>query len=191
MLVSGRHLLIGSLVIVPVAAVAAVVTSSTDPAAKAEPVAMVTAKATLFDLKGKNVGNAVLTQTPEGVQVAVAAMGLPAGELAMHIHEKGVCDPKAKFTTAGAHFNPMGKQHGLNHEGGAHAGDMPNITVGTGGKAEVSTVNHQISLVKGVPNSVLDADGSALIIHAKPDDNVSQPAGDAGDRIVCGVIKAG
>src|SRR5690606_11945130 len=103
--------------------------------------------------------------------------------------ETGECTPP-DFTSAGGHFNPTAAQHGLENPDGPHAGDMPNIEVGADGTASVTVENDRITLSEG-PNSILDADGSALMIHASADDNVSDPAGNAGARIACGVITSG
>jgi superoxide dismutase, Cu-Zn family len=108
------------------------------------------------------------------------------GEHAFHIHAVGKCEPP--FTTAGDHFNPGGKKHGLEAADGSHAGDMPNLHVPSNGDLSVEVVNPTMTLAKGRPNSVFDADGSSIVIHAKADDYKSDPAGNAGDRVACGVI---
>ena len=144
------------------------------------------AKATLKSADGKEVGTAALTETPAGVLIRVTVNGLPPGERAFHIHGVGKCEPP--FTTAGGHFNPGSKKHGMEAADGAHAGDMPNLHVPASGDLLIEVANPAISLVKGQPNSVFDADGSAIVIHAKADDYKSDPAGNAGDRIACGVI---
>jgi Cu-Zn family superoxide dismutase len=145
-----------------------------------------TAKAVLKDATSKDVGTVRLIQTPHGVLLKVALKGVPAGERAFHIHAIGKCEPP--FTSAGEHFNPAGRKHGVEVKEGSHAGDMPNLHVPANGELAVDVVNHMITLAKGQPNSVFDADGSAIVIHAGPDDYKSDPAGNAGDRIVCGVI---
>jgi Cu-Zn family superoxide dismutase len=98
----------------------------------------------------------------------------------------GRCEPP--FTTAGGHFNPGGRKHGFSNPDGMHAGDLPNLRVGKDGTAEAELLTAQVTLSPG-PTSLLDADGSAIVLHAGPDDYVSDPAGNAGDRIACGVIK--
>lgn len=148
-----------------------------------------TATATLKDASGKQVGTANLTQTPHGVLIKLSLKGIAPGEHAFHVHAVGKCEPP--FTSAGGHFNPDAKKHGMEAAGGAHAGDMPNLHVPAGGELVVEVANPAISLAKGQPNSVFDADGSALVIHAGADDYKSDPAGNAGDRIACGVIGAG
>lgn len=145
-----------------------------------------TAKASLKDKTGKDVGQVQLVQTPHGVLLRMSLKNMPAGERAFHIHSVGKCEPP--FTTAGDHFNPAGRKHGMSAANGAHAGDMPNLHIPGNGELVVEIANPAISLVKGQPNSVFDTDGSAIVIHAGPDDYKSDPAGNAGDRIACGVI---
>ena len=144
------------------------------------------AKATLADANGKTVGDVNLIQTNEGVLMRLSVQGSPAGEHAFHVHAVGKCEPP--FTTAGPHFNPGSKKHGLEAADGAHAGDMPNLHIPSSGDLSVEVLNGMITLAKGRPNSVFDTDGSAVVIHAKADDYKTDPAGDAGDRIACGVI---
>jgi Cu-Zn family superoxide dismutase len=146
-----------------------------------------TARAALKDGAGKEVGRAELSETPHGVLVRLAVKGLPAGEHAFHIHAVGKCEPP--FTSAGGHFNPAGKKHGLAAAEGPHAGDMPNLHVPESGELMVEVLNGAITLARDKPNSVFDADGSSVVIHAKADDYKSDPAGNAGDRIACGVIQ--
>ena len=145
------------------------------------------AKAPLKSADGKDVGSVTLTQTPSGVLLAVSVKGLAAGEHAFHVHAVGKCEPP--FTTAGGHFNPGSKKHGLMASDGHHAGDMPNLHIPASGELTVEVVNAAITLEKGKPNSVFDTDGSAVIIHAGKDDYKTDPTGDAGGRIACGVIE--
>jgi Cu-Zn family superoxide dismutase len=151
------------------------------------PAAAQTASAALRSADGKEVGSVNLTQTPHGVLINLSVKGLPAGEHAFHVHAVGKCEPP--FTTAGGHFNPGGKKHGMLAAEGYHAGDMPNLHIPQSGDLTVEVVNASITLDKGKPNSVFDADGSAIVIHAGSDDYKSDPAGDAGARIACGVIQ--
>ncbi len=145
-----------------------------------------TAKAALKDASGKDVGTVQLVQTPRGVLLRMSLKGVAPGEHAFHIHAVGKCE--APFTSAGGHFNPASKKHGMEAAEGAHAGDMPNLFIPANGELRIDVANHMITLAKGQPNSVFDADGSAIIIHAGPDDYKTDPTGNAGDRIVCGVI---
>ena len=146
-----------------------------------------TAKAAIKDASGKDVGSVELTQTPAGVLLRLALKGLPPGERAFHIHAVGRCEPP--FATAGGHFNPGGKKHGLLVGEGHHAGDMPNLHVPAGGELVVEILNAAVTLEKGRPNSVFQPNGTAVVIHAGKDDYRSDPAGNAGDRIACGVIQ--
>lgn len=150
------------------------------------PAAAQVAKATLKDAAGKDVGTVNLTQTPSGVLIKLSVKGLPPGEKAFHVHAVGKCQPP--FTTAGGHFNPGSKKHGLAAPDGHHAGDMPNLSIPANGELTVEVLNSAISLIKGKPNSVFDADGSALVIHAGADDYKTDATGNAGARIACGVI---
>ncbi len=146
-----------------------------------------TAKAALKTADGKDAGSVTLTQTPSGVLLALTAKGLPPGEHAFHVHEVGKCE--APFTSAGGHFNPGKKKHGLMVAEGAHGGDMPNLHIPASGELAVEVHNPMITLEKDKPNSLLDADGSAVIIHAGKDDYKSDPTGEAGGRIACGVVQ--
>ena len=156
-------------------------------AAAAWPAAAQTASATLKNAAGNEVGSVKLTQLPDGVLLALALKGVPAGEHAFHVHAVGKCEPP--FTTAGGHFNPGTKKHGLMAAEGHHAGDMPNLHVPANGELMVEVMNTSITLDKGKPNSVYGPNGTALVIHAGKDDYTSDPAGNAGDRIACGVIQ--
>jgi Cu-Zn family superoxide dismutase len=147
-----------------------------------------TAKATLVDAKGAPAGTATFLQTPTGVLVDIEVMGLAPGEHAFHVHQKGVCDPSGSFKSAGDHFAVAQQKHGFQTEGGPHAGDMPNLFAGPSGTAKAETFEMGITLGEGA-TSVFDADGSAIVVHAQPDDHHSQPAGNAGDRVACGVIE--
>jgi Cu-Zn family superoxide dismutase len=151
------------------------------------PAAAQTAKATLKNAEGKAVGSAALTQTPAGVLIRLSVKGLPAGERAFHIHGVGKCEPP--FASAGPHFNPGGKKHGLMAAEGHHAGDLPNLHVPAGGELTVEVLNPAVTLEKGKANSLFGPQGTALVIHAGKDDYKSDPAGDAGGRIACGVVE--
>jgi len=144
------------------------------------------AKAMLKNQKGAEVGTVELNQTPAGVLLRLSLKGLPAGERAFHIHAVGRCEPP--FTSAGGHFNPAGHKHGL-LVGPGHAGDMPNLHVPASGVLTVEILNAAVTLEKGKPNSLFQSGGTSIVIHAGKDDYKSDPAGNAGDRIACGVIQ--
>ena len=137
----------------------------------------------MIDAKSKSIGTATLTQTPHGVLISVDLHGMTPGVHAIHLHETGKCEPP--FKTAGGHFNPAHKQHGFLQAEGAHGGDLPNLDVPANGKVKAEFIAHDVT----IEGSLLDADGAALVVHAKADDYKTQPAGDAGDRVACGVIE--
>ena len=136
--------------------------------------------------EGQVVGTATLTQEAGGVRVAIQAPNMPPGAHGFHFHEVGRCDPPM-FMTAGAHYNPTGAQHGLNNPAGPHAGDLPNLEIGADGSGQFDVVNTRLTLSDS-PSTLFDADGSALLVHADADDNVTDPSGNSGGRIACGVV---
>jgi Cu-Zn family superoxide dismutase len=146
-----------------------------------------TATAELKAADGKDVGTVKFTQTRSGVRLDVALKGLPPGEHALHVHAVGKCEPP--FTSAGPHFNPAQKKHGKLNPEGHHAGDMDNIVIPASGNLTRRVVNTDITLEKDKPNSVFQEAGTAVVIHANKDDYTTDPTGNAGDRIACGVIK--
>lgn len=143
------------------------------------------ARADLKMADGKAVGEATLRETPNGVLVKIVVHDLAAGPHAFHIHTAGKCDAP-DFATAGGHFAPGGTHHGLLTQTPPHAGDLPNMFVGADGKASVELLA-AVTLGPG-ERSLFDADGSALVLHAGADDYMTDPAGNAGGRIACGVI---
>jgi Cu-Zn family superoxide dismutase len=153
------------------------------PAIGAEPSLM--AQAQIKDQKGDHVGTADLMETRGGLLIKLALQNVKAGQHAVHLHEVGRCDPP--FTTAGAHFNPDHHKHGM-LVGEGHAGDLPNLHIPDSGELEVELLTTKVTLDQGKPNSLLDQDGTSLVIHTTSDDYQSDPAGDSGDRIACGVI---
>jgi Cu-Zn family superoxide dismutase len=122
------------------------------------------------------------------VLLRVSISGLPPGEHAFHIHETGRCEPP--FDSAGGHFNPAGKKHGLLAPEGKHAGDLPNLHVPADGALKLEVLATEVMLAAGSANSLLDSDGAALVVHRDADDYRTDPAGAAGPRIACGVIEA-
>lgn len=143
------------------------------------------ATASLKDASGNEVGKAALTDTPNGVLIRLDLTGAPAGEHAFHIHAVGKCEPP-DFKSAGPHFNPGAAKHGLENPEGPHAGDMPNLHVPGDGRLSIEVLNQAVTL--GGKSALLDEDGAALVIHAGADDYRTDPAGNAGDRIACGII---
>jgi len=155
-------------------------------AAQTEPLAT----AELHDRDGRQVGKVTFRQTAgNGVLITASfvAGGLPPGPHAFHVHEKGTCAPN--FEAAGEHFDPEGHQHGALAAQGAHAGDLPNLHLPERGEHVVEMMAARLSLQPRAPGNLLDEDGSAVVVHAKPDDYKSQPSGKAGDRIACGVVR--
>jgi Cu-Zn family superoxide dismutase len=144
-------------------------------------------KATLKNAEGKDVGTATFTKAKGGVKVQVQVASLPPGKHGIHIHTAGKCDPP-DFQTAGGHFNPTGKKHGLHSKEGAHVGDLPNLTVGKNGKGKGTFTAKGATLGEG-EGSLCGPDGTALVIHEKADDEKTDPAGSSGARIACGVVE--
>ena len=142
------------------------------------------ASAKLMGSGGTSVGTVTLTQTPHGVLLKATLSGLAPGGHGFHVHGQGACTPD--FKAAGGHFNPLGKGHGITQSGGTHAGDMPNIYAAADGTVVAEVLNSNITLGDG-EGSIFDADGSAIIVHAKPDTH-GEAAG-AGGRVACGVIQ--
>jgi Cu-Zn family superoxide dismutase len=143
------------------------------------------AKAELKAADGKVMGQAMLRETPNGVLVSVELTGVPPGVHAFHIHAVGMCEGP-QFLSAGGHFAPGGTQHGLLARMPAHAGDLPNVHVPADGRVSFEVLA-PVTLAAG-ERSVFDADGAAVMLHAGPDDYTTDPAGNAGGRIACGVI---
>ncbi|HXQ27191.1 MAG TPA: superoxide dismutase family protein [Candidatus Acidoferrales bacterium] len=146
------------------------------------------AHADIVNAQGTKIGTAKLKTVSGGVQIKVSVSGLAAGAHGIHIHTVGKCEGPA-FTTAGGHFNPTGAHHGVNNamDPHPHAGDLPNLTVGANGKGSATFVDTSVTLGDGA-NSLFHDGGTSLVIHAKADDLMSDPSGNSGDRIACGVI---
>ena len=139
----------------------------------------------LVNSAGQSVGTVRAWQTAGGVSFRISAAGLPHGIHGLHVHAVGRCDPP-EFTSAGGHWNPADKKHGMNNPAGPHAGDLPNVEVAANG-----VLNATVTLPNATMAALLDADGSALVLHAGPDDYVTDPSGNSGARIGCAVIQGG
>ncbi len=139
----------------------------------------------LRDATGAVVGTLTLTQEDAGVRLTGNFSNLPVGDHGIHVHAVGSCAPD--FAAAGPHFNPASKQHGTQNPNGPHAGDLPNLTVSADGTGTYDQVDAMISLAAG-SSSVFDADGSAVVVHAAPDDYMTDPSGNSGARIACGAV---
>lgn len=154
-----------------------------------DPVEEPTATANLVDTTGARAGVATFSDSAGTVQLAVSVTGLTPGRHGIHIHETGTCTPP-DFESAGAHFNPESKEHGLENPQGPHAGDLPNLVVEEDGSADTTLTVPASAMAEG-PTSILGAQQRALVIHADPDDQRTNPSGNSGARVVCGVIESG
>ena len=145
------------------------------------------ATADLMSADGKKRGAATFTEAGGKVRIVVDVSGLNPGKHGIHVHAIGMCQDPA-FTSAGGHFNPTGRKHGLDAPDGAHAGDLPNLEADANGKAHYDVTTNRLTLTGGTL-SVFDADGSSLVIHESADDQKTDPAGSSGTRVACGMIK--
>lgn len=152
------------------------------------PVGEITASVTMRSSGGTDLGTLHLVQVADVVRISGALQGIPAGAHGIHFHEVGRCDAP-DFTTAGGHFNPGGMKHGLVNAEGPHAGDLPAIAADFNGRAVVDALTMRVSLRPSEPIGVFDADGTALVLHAASDDQRTDPSGNSGARIACGVVQ--
>ena len=143
------------------------------------------ATAELKNLQGQAIGTVTLTETPHGILLSGELGRLPPGPHGVHLHAVGKCEPP--FTSAGGHFNPANHKHGFMAAEGPHAGDLPNLHAAPDGKATVDAFAAGVTLAGA--QGLLDQDGASLVVHAKADDYKTDPAGDSGDRIACGVLE--
>lgn len=148
------------------------------------PMALTTADLKTAD--GKDVGTVSLSTAGDGLSLVLTVSDMEPGEHGVHIHQTGDCTAP-DFTSAGGHWNPTGKMHGLDAEKGSHMGDLPNLVVGEDGTGMLEATIAGASL-EGGDNPLLDDDGAAFIVHAGPDDQVTDPSGDSGSRVACGVF---
>ena len=144
-------------------------------------------RAQLVAANGGPRGSVSIVQVHGGVSVSVQAEGLPPGVHGAHVHAVGRCD-RPTFASAGPHWNPTNRQHGRENMAGAHMGDMPNITIGPDGRGSLNYEIPNAWVRRGV-TPMLDADGASLVIHARADDNRTDPSGNSGDRIACAVLR--
>ena len=157
------------------------------PAQNAAPVKEIKVKLTTS--KGESAGTAVLKQKKTGVEVKVSLENIPFGDHGVHIHQNATCEAP-DFKSAGGHFNPDGKQHGFQNEAGHHAGDTPsNVSVGEDHHGSATWLLTAVTLQPGAPNSLLTNGGTSIIVHEKADDMKTDPSGNSGNRIACGIIK--
>ena len=149
-----------------------------------------TARAEMRDTAGRELGTVQLLLTSDGARLSGTLAGLPPGTHGFHVHETGQCDATAAtpFASAGPHYNPAGRQHGTLNPAGPHAGDLPNITVGADGRVSLTDAGITVTMNETVRAGLFDANGSALLIHAGADDYRTDPSGNSGARIACGVV---
>ncbi|MBW3629538.1 MAG: superoxide dismutase family protein [Gemmatimonadetes bacterium] len=145
-----------------------------------------TATARLLNAQGVEVGTVELEQHENGVEVEIRTTGVPGGLHGIHFHQVGAC-AAPDFMSAGGHFNPARRQHGFDNPQGPHAGDLRNLEVTAAGVGRAEFLNPSITISAG-PNSLFDADGTSLVVHATADDYRTDPSGNSGSRIACGVI---
>lgn len=147
-----------------------------------------TAKALMYNTENELIGEVAFQETEKGVELSAILNSLKPGEHGIHIHEVGKCE-RPTFESAGAHYNPAKKQHGIENPKGPHVGDLPNLTADENGEVHLNLMAPQFTLKKGEKNSLFDADGSSVVIHEKADDYKTDPSGNSGARIACGVIQ--
>lgn len=150
------------------------------------------AYAQLKDKTGALKGRATARPMGDGVHVDATIENMAAGTYAIHVHQDGICTPP-DFASAGPHWNPLGRQHGTQNPSGPHKGDLPNVIVGADGRGSASGHISGVTMTGegAAPNALLDPDGAAIVLHAGPDDNRTDPSGNSGARVACGAFSAG
>lgn len=155
------------------------------PIAGAQPASL---SAEIQEPGGRIVARSTATRVGDGVRVSIAAAGLAPGAYGAHVHGTGRCDPPA-FESAGPHWNPTQQRHGKDNPAGMHKGDLPNLLVGANGQGDFEFTIPDAALSAEGPLEMIDADGAAIVIHARPDDYRTDPSGNSGARIACGVLR--
>jgi superoxide dismutase, Cu-Zn family len=151
------------------------------------PVGMTAANADLRDRIGRSMGSATASQVGDSVRLTVSGINLPGGAHGLHIHTTGIC-AAPDFNSAGPHWNPTNQRHGKNNPAGMHRGDLPNLLIGTDGRGSIEYTIPSATLAGG-RGALLDADGAAIVVHAQADDYRTDPSGNSGARIACGVLR--
>jgi Cu-Zn family superoxide dismutase len=180
-----------SFILRAVAAVAVVAATSSCAHAPSPLDRVAVAYITFADAAGAPRGTAELWQDPDNiVHIQLQLIGLPPGTHGIHFHAVGRCEGSGAtpFTTAGSHFNPLGRQHGLQNPAGPHGGDLQNIVAAPSGGVDTGLTTDRVALTAG-STTLFDGDGSSMVVHAAADDQISQPAGNSGPRIACGVVR--
>jgi Cu-Zn family superoxide dismutase len=137
---------------------------------------------------GASLGTLALSPSSAGVRITGNLTGLPPGVHGIHLHQVGRCDAP-DFSSAGAHLNPAAARHGLENPEGPHAGDLPNVIVDDAGRAVIDLTSPRVTLDNAAPRGVFDADGTAIVVHAAADDQRTDPSGNSGARIACGILE--
>lgn len=196
----GRHRLSGVKVFVPFAASLVVLSAcgtgpqsgrvavSAGPNTYLEAPSAQRGQAALLDPSGSPIGSASFVEQRQNVRIEISVTKLPPGIHGVHLHAVGKCDGP-DFASAGPHFNPTGAAHGLDNPKGPHAGDLPNLTVGSDGRGTLVAFTSLVDLAPGASQSLLQAAGTAIVVHANADDEKTDPSGNSGGRIACGVVK--
>ncbi len=177
---SGRALLLAIVALAGPSLLAACAASRPEARAQAG------ARAEVRDSSGRTLGVATLIETAAGVSISMNLVGLPPGGHAIHLHETGRCEPP--FASAGAHLNPARRAHGLRNPRGPHLGDLPNLPPASGDTVRYFASTASLAIASG-PRAVLDDDGASIVIHERADDDITDPAGNSGARIACGVVR--